>query len=77
MAKETELGDDFEEFDFDFEDDSFGDMFSEAPPATGREAVTKTFKNAASSFAEEFNVANIDNISKMLEKTIPSKMKSE
>ena len=77
MAKETELGDDFEEFDFDFEDDSFGDMFSEAPPATGREAVTKTFKNAASSFAEEFNVANIDNISKMLEKTIPSKMKSD
>jgi tRNA-2-methylthio-N6-dimethylallyladenosine synthase len=71
MAKDTEkLADDFEEFDFDFGDDDFGSMFNEAPPATGREAVVQTLKNAGANFASEFNVANIDNIAKLLEKTV-------
>ena len=77
MGKDKELGDDFEEFDFNFDDDEFGGMFNEAPPATGRDAVTQTLTNAGKNFAQEFNVANIDNISKLLEKTIPSKLQAD
>lgn len=78
MAKDTtKLADDFEEFDFDFGDDDFGSMFNEPPPATGRDAVAQTLKNAGANFASEFNVSNIDNISKMLEKTIPYKLQSD
>lgn len=75
MAKETEkLDEDFEELDFDFDDSEFGDFFNEAPPKTGREALTSTLKNAGSSFVQEFNVANVDNITKLLEKTIPPRL---
>ena len=77
MAKETEkLDEDFEELDFDFDDSEFGDFFNEAPPKTGREALTSTLKNAGSSFVQEFNVANVDNITKLLEKTIPPRLQS-
>lgn len=77
MAKEIEkLDEDFEELDFDFDDSEFGDFFNDPPPQSGREALTSTLKNAGSSFVQEFNVANIDNITKLLEKTIPARLQT-
>jgi len=78
MAKKEEiaLDDDFEEFDFNF-DDEFGDMFSDAPPKQGREAITHSLKQAGRSFADEFKPNNINNIVGLLEKSIPSNISNE
>lgn len=78
MAKKEEisLDDDFEELDFDF-DAEFGDMFSDAPPKQGREAVEHSLKQAGKSFVDEFKPNNIHNIVGLLEKSIPNNISNE
>lgn len=82
MPKEKEeIGksfDELEDFNFDFDTDFDGGFFSEEPPpATKREAVSRSAKAAGKSFVEEFDPRDSDKVFKFVESAIPSAISNE